>query len=1047
SGTRAATRDSLTPGKTGARSEFRDADKTGISGSRDATSESDTAGTSESARDSVTSGKPGTTGGPESVDSYVSDYLGWLAGQSPATEIIRTDDDNDPRARIARAVVDGRVMEPSAPDQTGQSGSGPYSSVNLFTCHDERAEIENALRTITMEMAFADDDHHPPTDSETGHPEISESGPHQKCSARPPMYSDYVIMTGNTNRYRPLVKALAAKFGIPVDIRPADPMISNPVVRRFIRMLELETLDFSIDAIYEIFADNLFTLPGLKIHNEEKAPNIRSFTQFCRRYNIRLLDEAGQRIADVKKELQRRRDETTPDDIDYEKTERAYERNRREMDYYEEIVGLLQDFRLREYRAKQQLLSERVAWALSMTDAQKNLGSDEAYIARNRFSEMLSSLLDTYRRLGLDPDLDQEQFIRLVRIAGGEAREKAVGYPNGVLFCDITHFPLTSGKKVFITGLHEGGLVTSENMDFLRFRYQKELGRLLRGNKPEAYLKARFHLLRHILRSSRITLTRPLFSGNQKVIGSVIWQDLLHSLGLDEKEIRAPGANIPNSTLDSGSRDMVPGNAGGQGSAGEQAAVSKQPAASEMSTAGDLAGNRDAFPHGTRDGTGHRKPAIWCLDEHERDRMRSESITHTAEHYYALYNNDHPGLLAAICNEREDPSRIGAWDGVLAAFENPGLKAQAEANVRAWWTRELQRNENRLPLSISRLDEYAGSPLDYFFNRALRLQPLEQYLDDAESNVKGLIVHSILQHFYTPGSPHSKTGMVHPSHDLPKARLRLQEITENVLNEFENQLGYTDSPFPDLLRTNIRKLTDWFLRVEAGIHENLNEDTYLPASFVAEAGMGMEYRWTFSRSWNGTDVLMNGFIDRIDVHPGLGKAVVYDYKTGTYVKTYQDIIDGMSYQLPMYFLALREKGFESLGGAYYKVPIGRKASDVEADYHFGSVDVLGNYAGALHPRNKKRKAFMPDEELNRVLSDVEKRAEWIVDALRNGVFNQSLTGRLKWSDFNAISRYSNNVQKLREQTEREEAKRAGVALNRFYLSGSSKADEDNGEDE
>jgi hypothetical protein len=63
------------------------------------------------------------------------------------------------------------------------------------------------------------------------------------------------------------------------------------------------------------------------------------------------------------------------------------------------------------------------------------------------------------------------------------------------------------------------------------------------------------------------------------------------------------------------------------------------------------------------------------------------------------------------------------------------------------------------------------------------------------------------------------------------------------------------------------------------------------------------------------------------------------------------------------------------------------------------------------------------------------------------VFNQSLTGRLKWSDFNAISRYSNNVQKLREQTEREEAKRAGVALNRFYLSGSCISDEDNGEDD
>jgi hypothetical protein len=440
---------------------------------------------------------------------------------------------------------------------------------------------------------------------------------------------------------------------------------------------------------------------------------------------------------------------------------------------------------------------------------------------------------------------------------------------------------------------------------------------------------------------------------------------------------------------------------------------------------------------------------IWCLDEHdsgiccghERDMLRSESITHTAEQHYALYNSDHPGLLAAICNDRENHTRIGAWDGVLAGFEHPDLKTAAEANIRAWWSRELQRNGNRLPLSISRLDEYAASPIDYFFNRVLRLQPLEQYQDDAESNVKGLIVHSILQHFYTPDSPHSKVEMVHPTQDLTKATKRLDEIMVSVLDEYGNQLGYVDSPFPELLKTNIRKLTGWFLRAELEIRDKLNEDSYLPASFVPEAGLGMEYRWNFTRTWNGTDVLMNGFIDRIDVHPGLKKAVVYDYKTGTYVKTYENITDGMSYQLPMYFLALKERGYESLGGAYYKVPIGKKAADVEADYHFGSLEVLGKYADKLNTRNKKKKAFMPDEDLNTVLHEVEKRAEWIMNALRNGVFNLSLTGKVKWSDYNAISRYSHKVQKLREQTERQAAEHAGVALNRFYLAGSSTPDD------
>jgi hypothetical protein len=575
-------------------------------------------------------------------------------------------------------------------------------------------------------------------------------------------------------------------------------------------------------------------------------------------------------------------------------------------------------------------------------------------------------------------------------------------------------------------------------MDFLRFRYQKELGRLLRGNKPEAYLKARFHLLRHILRASRIVLTRPLFSGNQKVIGSVIWQDLLHSLGLDEKEIRVPGPYMLNT---SGKSSILngSGDAGGPGTAGGQTGTRDT----------DLSGTAPATGPQTRETdnkleTGDAaKPLIWCMDEHERDMLRSESIMHTAEHYYALYTNDHPGLLAAISNDREDPTRIGAWDGVLAGFEHPELKTPAEANVRAWWSRELQRNGNRLPLSISRLDEYAASPLDYFFNRVLRLQPLEQYQDDAESNVKGLIVHSILQHFYTPGSPHSRIEMVHPSQDLPKARQRLDEIMESMLDEYGNQLGYTDSPFPELLKTNIRKLSGWFLRAELEIRDKLNEDSYLPASFVPEAGLGMEYRWNFTRTWNGTDVLMNGFIDRIDLHPDLSKAVVYDYKTGTYVKTYENITDGMSYQLPMYFLALKERDYESLGGAYYKVPIGKKAADVEADYHFGSLEVLGKFADELNPRNKRKKAFMPDDDLNTVLHEVEKRAEWIVDALRNGVFNLSLTGKVKWSDYNAISRYSHKVQKLREQTERQAAEHAGMALNRFYLSGSSEPDDAN----
>ncbi|MFN2374367.1 MAG: hypothetical protein ABR545_11230, partial [Cyclonatronaceae bacterium] len=175
------------------------------------------------------------------ADSYVSDYLSWLIARSPDAEILTSDHEDDPRSRIAVAVVDGTVIDPLAWPTTGDPQvkptggdsnvkpayddskakpanddpkakpttsdpntkpvAAPGTSVNLFTCHDERAEIEHALRTIIMEMAFADGNGGIETHNGGRSYRPANGEPHQNNNGIPPKYSDYVIMTGNTNRY------------------------------------------------------------------------------------------------------------------------------------------------------------------------------------------------------------------------------------------------------------------------------------------------------------------------------------------------------------------------------------------------------------------------------------------------------------------------------------------------------------------------------------------------------------------------------------------------------------------------------------------------------------------------------------------------------------------------------------------------------------------------------------------------------------------------------------------------------------------------------
>jgi ATP-dependent helicase/nuclease subunit B len=291
-------------------------------------------------------------------------------------------------------------------------------------------------------------------------------------------------------------------------------------------------------------------------------------------------------------------------------------------------------------------------------------------------------------------------------------------------------------------------------------------------------------------------------------------------------------------------------------------------------------------------------------------------------------------------------------------------------NMKALWKhfydeekKKLGEHEERI-FSISQLETYGKCPFRYFAERVLNLRTFEEIEELLTPIERGILYHEVLYKFYTSWV---ELGL-NIAENVDKAKELIVKIAFEKANEFEINHPLWRVEVDELVE-NMRK----FIDLEA------NSIGYKPKYFEVAFGPKVGSRAKVDVNLS-TDkpiqvgkVKIQGKIDRIDVNGN--KFLIYDYKTGRYVPTLDDLDRGIHLQIPIYIKVAEEifkdKGYEmeSVGGVNYIV---------RGDVKIGRVLQKGE--------EKKGKKILDEEEYRKKLESAVDKVNDYVDGIVNGKF-------------------------------------------------------------
>lgn len=309
-------------------------------------------------------------------------------------------------------------------------------------------------------------------------------------------------------------------------------------------------------------------------------------------------------------------------------------------------------------------------------------------------------------------------------------------------------------------------------------------------------------------------------------------------------------------------------------------------------------------------------------------------------------------------------SAFTAWDGNLAA----------EAPNAAFARRLVEQ-----PMSPTRLERWARCPFSYFLSSVLRLgaENNPEDIHTISPLERGALLHGILEEF---------VDMMRNQDALPapneawtqEQRAELHRIADEAFSAAAERGIVGKSVMWQIVKEDMR--TDLDVLLEADLRMRQRHGVS-PLAVEVNFGIGKdgwrEAEYTLSDEAE-TTIKFRGKIDRIDISPDGGEALVLDYKTGgrsAYGALKDDPIDrGKRLQLAIYSLAAQQ-GLQT-------------AQSVSAAYWF--VTARGNFALA------------PSAPVRISDDDAQKRFDAgvsiILDGIRNGVFPAN-PGPPSWGNF------------------------------------------------
>jgi ATP-dependent helicase/nuclease subunit B len=304
---------------------------------------------------------------------------------------------------------------------------------------------------------------------------------------------------------------------------------------------------------------------------------------------------------------------------------------------------------------------------------------------------------------------------------------------------------------------------------------------------------------------------------------------------------------------------------------------------------------------------------------------------------------------------------------------------------------ELKDNQ----YSITQLESYAKCPFQYFADRILHLNTLEEPTEELEAFELGSLLHAILFEFYNELKRKDIILQGADDNNFKKAESLLFKIARDKIDKLKlnSSLSFYEKEKILGIDDNKRNSILYKLLVE----ERNSTDGFIPEFF--ELAFGKVDKLTGDKSLSSEkfeigDVKVRGKIDRVDINEKDGTIKIVDYKLSGNRPRQNDLISGLSLQLPLYLYAAKEliksqlnKNYDPFGAEIYSLKFNQK--------DFGS-----KLAGIGRSKNDKDKMVNLAEEMIKIC--IESISKY-VEEISSGKFNLS---RLEDRE-NKVCRYCN----------------------------------------
>ncbi len=193
--------------------------------------------------------------------------------------------------------------------------------------------------------------------------------------------------------------------------------------------------------------------------------------------------------------------------------------------------------------------------------------------------------------------------------------------------------------------------------------------------------------------------------------------------------------------------------------------------------------------------------------------------------------------------------------------------------------------------SLSALQKYLNCPHQYYLNQVLRLKEINVPEPDPRRDIKGNIIHDILEMFV-----HKHLSVYANAKLRPTATSALEERLDQYFwlaaNKQPEWMNFPQSA-REVFHTRALSATSGFIRKEWAWLDAGDKQT-LPT----------KTEWAFETKLPGSEFTIKGRIDRIDVTPDGRSFTVIDYKTGSSDEHGKAAMnDGRAIQLPIYLYA------------------------------------------------------------------------------------------------------------------------------------------------